>query len=379
MPKTDLEITSDDVMSTLQEHGLVPEKEPEIKEPIPETKETLSESGATPREEPSKPPVTEIDWKTFGDGVNTYDDAINKYKNVSNESKTLKEQREILSKENEKLMKEMQSVRSEIDDPDLFRLNKIKKENPDQFNVYAKIVLNKDGLSAIDLLKLKFIKDNPQFSDKPEKAEQYLRHKYSIDLDELNSEDFEEPEVNKRKQDIEMNKMNLEVDANSVKREILNEFNKIELPKKAEPVNTDELKANWNPIVTELVNQFNELPIMVRGINDKEPKEFMKFVVAPEQKQKFINLVNEYVVTNNMPFTKESLTQAAQFLMVSFQRENQYHINNSILQKARSMEAEEWEKFTNNPSALKPQERQPKSVSEYQESVEKTLAAIENQ
>ena len=310
-------------------------------------------------EEPEKPDE-KYKWENFGEGVDSFDKANERFTEVNTRAKSLDEKEGLWEKERLGLIEESKKNKSKIDDPTLYRLNHLKKEKPDDFKLFSRLVLNPEEVNSFELLKMDFIKDNPNYKDSPEKVEKYLKNKYDLNLVPLDAEDEDITEVDKadRLNQIEINKMKVEVDGDKVKNNILDSFNKIEIesvkPEKTEDeINKENkiLDESWNPITDKLADEFKERKIYVQGVNDKEPREFVSFEVPEEYKKGISAKIRSEAVRLRMPLNKENLTKLANMVMGDFETKYQYQMNHTLMEKARTMNEEEWMKITTNSSA----------------------------
>jgi len=326
-------------------------------------------------EEPEKPDE-KYKWENFGEGVDSFDKANERFTEVNTRAKSLDEKEGLWKKERLGLIEESKKNKSKIDDPTLSRLNHLKKEKPDDFKLFSKLVLNPEEVSSFELLKMDFIKDNPNYKDEPEKVEKYLKNKYGLNLTPLDAEDEEISEVDKadRLNQIEINKMKVEVDGDKVKNNILDSFNKIEIesvkPEKTEEEITKEnklLDESWNPITDKLADEFKERKIYVQGVNDKEPREFVSFEVPEEYKKGISAKIRSEAVRLKMSLNKENLTKLANMVMGDFETKYQYQMNHALMEKARTMNEEEWMKITTNSSAdMKEKKIDEKNMSDHE-------------
>ncbi len=280
-----------------------------------------------------------------------------------------KEKKEWIDKE-KVLADKLKKRESLIDDPTLLRLNKVKTDKPEEFSLYSSLVLNKDGIKPIDLLKLKFIQDNPNYKEQPDKVDIYIKDKYGLGLKELTEDDEHTAEdVITRKHDIDMNKMRMDVDATKVKNELLGKFEGIELPKaevektKEEiQIESDNLKKSWTTYLDKLVKEFKTIPVFFKGAKDDKRKEFMKFEVSEEFKKEIIPKLMDYAVNRKLPVTEDSLKDIAQFMMYEFEQTNKAMINSAMIKMARSMTDEEWIGEVHHPTALEAKDKKDKSA-----------------
>jgi len=241
-------------------------------------------------------------------------------------------------------------------DADLYKLNKIKQEKPEEYDIIRKLVMG--GVDGKEVLRLQFIKDNPEYKDKPEKVDLYLNDKYGLDT-EYNldlAEDVKEKELNE---------MAMEQAVKKAKQELLKEYNTIEVPtvtvtdpEKEKEEATKELvrsrkenRTKWQPVVIGVLENFKSLPITTKDAKGNEV-EAMSYEPTAEDKKELAGLVTDYLVENDMPLTEDSKKWASQYATLVFEQKNKAKINQAFAEHIRSMTNEDWIKYTENPSAL---------------------------
>jgi hypothetical protein len=289
---------------------------------------------------------------------------IGEYNSVDEIKEALKD-KDLTKKERDDLKAELEEAKAKLAekpkntfiDKDLYRLNHIKSNKPDDFEVYKSLLYGNNN--PLDILRTKFLKDNPEYKGKEDKVDLLLKDKYNLN----DKYDLEDPEEVSKK---ELNEMKLDIDSKTARKDLLKEFESIEVPE-TEVVDKEkqqkeyaekltkikqESKKVWQPIATEIVKSFDSLPIMSKGEKDEEEKEFMSYKPSEEEKKTLATKVLDYLVEGGKPPTEDSVREAQAYVRAVFLMENWSKIVNQVASNARSMEDEKWNKEFNNPSAL---------------------------
>jgi len=360
-------------MKGLEEKMEENKKVGESKDSSAETPPVETSSTETPPAKTGAPPVEkkdEYDFKSFGEEYDSPDKiktALDSYSGLKKEKEEWGNQSTKWNDEKLKLEKELKENKSNIDDPILYRLNKIKKDNPDDYDLYKGIVLT-DNVNALKAMTTKFIQSNSAYKDDYKKAERFIINKYGLDLavpgalavdddgevtqDMVDARNFE---IKQAKEKLEFAEMSLNEDANNYKGSMLGKFNEIELPaaeveKTQEERDTiaTETKKGWSPFVEKVMTDVLTIP-MPTGIKD----EMFNYTIPDDKKQELKEGLMQYAVDNNLPLTKESGGKAYNFFVSSVISLNQADINLKLMQRGKNLADEEWEKITESPSALK--------------------------
>lgn len=245
------------------------------------------------------------------------------------------------------------SKENPFNDPDLYRLNHIKRETPNDYDFYKKVVMG--GLDGFELIKTQFLKDNPKIT--PEKADIFLRDKYGLD------EEYD-MEIPAEKKEREINETSLLLETERIKKDILNKFSEIKVP---EPTIIDEEKVKlenatkleeqrtkarkvWSPLAEKIVKSFDKLPILITGEGEEKTKEFMDYIIPEETKKELTAQVLDYLT--DKPLTEDSINEAKAHVRLVYLINHLPEINTAYGDKVRAMNDEEWQKLKTNPSAL---------------------------
>ena len=320
----------------------------------------------TEKDKVEKP--TEHDWKSLGEEYTSFADVQKGISESKKEVERLRQAENDLKKKETDYTSQIAKLKeSSIDDPDLARLNKLKKDNPEDYKLYARVKLVGDA-NPVDLLKQKLIKKSPSFKDKLDEVDEIIKSKYGLDVDvpsKLISEDATLEEIEARDREItaaqkkiRLGKAQLQMDADEYSSELLKKFDGIELDAPIKQKTEDEIKAEidqrkttWTSLVEKITDGFEV--VSIPGKNEKgEIIEILKFPVPKDKRSEYGKEAVNFVVDENMPYEKESLGRAFNFLKSRAKEEFEADINFKIMEHGRNMEADEWEKLAHNISSV---------------------------
>jgi hypothetical protein len=313
-------------------------------------------------EKPAAPAPSDVNWRELEDA-----------KPILTEYEALKSEKPVwdsTKKQYETRMQEMEAKlkvhQSELSDPALARLDHLKRTAPEDYKFYRKLVDADGEIDPVDLIKIKYMKENPEFKEKPEKLNALIRKEYGLNLkplkaDEAWTEGLEEDEIGsriaERQEDIDARDAKIEIESKRIRLSMLAEFDKIPIePKKTvTPEEISKLKeqhaAGWSPVVDEMVKNLKSVPVFSQGDKDKEAVKSMDFVIpdglVPSLKQDIL----DFCVEQNLPLEVDSINKATGYIVSKFTLENLPKIIHAAEQRARSMSDEEWAKKAHNPSA----------------------------
>ena len=325
------------------------------KEPVASVEPT---EPTEPVEPENKEVKTELDLSEFTEfEIKTKDEIKERLKEHGLTKKEITELKQQLESKNNEYQQFIEKTKANpFTDPDLYRLNHIKREKPDEYNFYKKVVMG--GADGIELLKAQFLKDNPD--EKPETIELYLKNKYGFDK----QYDPDDPEEMKTKQ---LNEFAFRQDVKKIKDSVLKTFNEITVP---EPTIKDEKEIEkekqevatklaeqrttarkaWTPLAEKIVKALDKMPILVTGEGDEKVKEFMDYIIPEESKKEFLPLLVDFLT--DKPLTEQSISEAQAHVRLVYLINHLPEINVAYGDKVRAMNDEEWQKIRVNPSAL---------------------------
>lgn len=295
------------------------------------------------------------------------------------------------SKELEESLKAIPA--SAIDDPDLYRLNKLKAISEEKYDLFKRLKLGGD-MTDIDLLVIDHISKNPKSKDNISLVKEFLTNKYGLDKnipEPLTVEGgYTQEEVNQRASEIEraeklasFAKMNMEQDADSLRTKFNSEFEAIELPvfakKTPEQIEAEitTRKATWEPVVSKIVEALTVVPIFVTNKKGK-PEKFMDFEVPEQMREGYKKLLIDFAASGEMPTEQNTYNQTIEKITNAFidrfEADHKVYMYSAVAANARKMTADEYDAKYHNPSALKDNSNNnPPAVTTQEESVKKAF------
>jgi len=238
----------------------------------------------------------------------------------------------------------------------LYKLNEIAKTKPEDYPTYLNLVFNKQ--TPLEILEMKFVKDNPDYKDKMDEVKAFIEGKYDVD-EVVDTEDLQQLK-DKRNRMIQ-----LDIDSKEARRELLKDFDEIKVPEKVdlekiesekkekELAQEKEIKTGWDEITPKVITDFKVLPIFTKGKNDENPKHFMDFEISDDMRKQYGEEMNDFLVSNKKPLNKESIGEAISYIENRFFLDNKEAIFQTVADKARAMNDEEYALKYHNPSAKK--------------------------
>jgi len=302
-----------------------PTTEPEVKNPI---------TDAEPPKPPETPAVPEqVDYSRFGDNIKSLEDLEKEYNG-------LRQARESLTSELEKA-----KAFNPFEDEVLYKLAVIKKETPDQYDLYKKLALGEPDSLAI--MKLGLTLENPEFKDK---AEEYIKVKYPFLFDD-------EPDTDSK--EYKRDSLQFELDAKTEYKKLMKRFEGIEKPKiedvsKQRETDIDNLKKDWSaPFKTEVESAFKTFAGSTKFQIDEQNDLEVSYDIPIEEKEnkEILSLVANYAVQNELKPTKDNIQLLNNFAKNLYITRNFNTIIATALEKVYKDTVEETTKKYYNPSA----------------------------
>lgn len=329
--------------------------------------------------------VVEEPEKVIEEKVIQDDDFKTKYETILPEFETYKKKvTEDLPKfvsENENLRKELETAKqTNIDDPELYRLGVIKKQKPDDYKTYFKLLNNE--LSDTELIKAKVLAENPALKTmEKQDVDDFIAHKFGLDIEvpsPLDPELASEEEVNQRNKEIEkanklkrINETALKSEAQNYAEVLKAEFSKIEAPTARDPeaqkaqIEEAQGKAKqyFATPVEKLAETIVKIPVFayMEVKEGEQPQAEIQFEVSKEEQAQVAKEALELLSSNLMQPTEETLKVAKFYMTHKLIERNQHKINYMLMEHARSMTEEKWIERSHNPSALAKNRVQPKT------------------
>jgi hypothetical protein len=249
--------------------------------------------------------------------------------------------KEYESKLNELKDKEIPDI-----DEDFIRLDALKKKAPDKWAGIAELMWG--TADNMQILIKDLMQSRDYFSDKPELAKEEIMARYEPAFMELD-EDDEDYEVLKKQKERAIR--NMEADALDVKKRIMAEFKKIEVPKveKKTQLSQEEIVKQrveqWKPVFDKFSKSetLKQIPV-IDGFN---------YVLTDEARTKVIENAANLVVSGMIPFEEgKSLETLTNIALNQYFLENKENIMKAYAEYVRGLKDDEWLAFVGNSSAL---------------------------
>jgi hypothetical protein len=223
-----------------ENNPVIPE-EPEIPEEIPEEKKE-EEKPVIPEKKVEEVPKEKLfDFSRFG------------LKDETELQNLIKEHKELKNKKPEESL---------IDDEELLKLNILKKQNPEEYPIYKRLVMG--NLSDFDKIKLDLKKNHPNLTD--ERIDLLVADKYEALFEEDADKDSKEYKLAETK---------MILDSEKATENLMKGFNDIKLPEKRKPEDIEkenqQLADSWKvPFQTEILPGLKSIKIENKDLGDVE-------------------------------------------------------------------------------------------------------------
>ena len=235
--------------------------------------------------------------------------------------------------------------------PEFYKLQKIKEETPEEFDLYMGLVYGKPDSEKI--WKIGFLKDNPEYSDKPDVVQRIFERKFpNLFLQPEEDEDDEKIRI-RNYQDAQID---LDLEAKKIKKTLLGRLETIEVPlatdkKEEEKKKTDKLVNEWKLPFTQLARELSKKQLKFQ-LADKS--EFEGELVIPEEsKEEIFKRAAIMVLHQGLPFSEENLSKVSDFIWREVRADYSEPQFQDILQNAISKRDSEWGVKVNNPGVIK--------------------------
>lgn len=272
-------------------------------------------------------------------------------KEIINQHKALKTQEAAWLQERETLTTELNTVRGKvvIEDPELYRLAVLKKDNPEDYKLLSKVVMGTPD--PLELLKMDFIKRNPSYADDPVFVDEYVRK-------DARYKDYFDEDISQDSFEYKAAKLKFDEAAAQVKDSLLQKFNSIELPTApaaAEEINQEEatkaVATSWQPKFQEIYNIFDKVPVMVPDAADPTKSvEFMSYELPADERAAIANEVAEFIISTRMPLTDENVSLVRETMRDRAIIRNLPKMIANILDTVTKENNDNWRNFVTNPS-----------------------------
>jgi len=216
-------------------------------------------------------------------------------------------------------------------------------QNYEAFNKLMNTDLSK--LGDVEVMVLKEITDKPKFIGQESKLKAKFEKQYKVDDEEMDTDE------------LEINKISLASDAETARQSLTELKGGVKLPEETPPtpppggpVLTDEqktqIKNGWENLTKEIGDKWKSYPLTPTG--RKVP--ILNYEIPAETKQNLISHAKDFCIENQMELNEENVKQVFSMMQRDLVADNLPAILHAVSEKVRSLTAEEWDKFYENPS-----------------------------
>lgn len=350
--------------------------------------------------EGAKASVSEPDFKEMlGEGYEKLEDVrkkippiLKEHKNLLDERSKWSEEKTKLAEEKTLLEKQIEALQTQFADESLYKVNELaKKTGRKDWDILAKVVTaDTEKMQDIEVLILDKLYQNPKTDTAM--LRKFLENKYGINSKP--DPDATEDEKAKYAEELELAKYQLKEDAEKVRKELKKVGEEIKLPDKVDSAKIKEAEETkkkerqeafdktvvaWEGInKTFITSNMKTVPFMTKTKEGKEEK-LLDYEIPSAEIDGYVKDVSKIMTEQGIPFAKESLEFAYDYVSARVFAEHKTDIVMAIAEKARSISDEEWIKLINNPSALiNPGQKPGIQVAKNKEEEDKLRKSISN-
>jgi len=208
------------------------------------------------------------------------------------------------------------------------------------------------NMSDMDAVMLQHIIDNPRSARKdPQEVRKYIEMRYKVDPAKVESGDLTQDELN-------YNTMELEAQADKAKvklQELKGKIKMPEMPKEEMPLGNTKWspevetvkKAEWEQLNAVMGKEYTRIPIYMKG--STEP--IVNFDVPEETKSKILKNALDYVISNQMEATRESIEAVAISMLREIKDIHSVDIYQAVYERGRTDAERRDLKEYHNPSS----------------------------
>jgi len=231
-------------------------------------------------------------------------------------------------------------------DSDLSRLEVLKAESPEKFELYTQLLFGKP--KAADLWRMDFLNKNPEYKENPEIVEEMLQDAFSAYFD---------PDADPDSREYKVAAAKLEIAGKEIKASKMAEFKAIAVndPQEAaanQQKEREQLAKSWEIPFTELSK--TPLKVSQKIALDDKSEVVVDFGLQPEDNKKFTAEMGLFILHNNLKPTAENAEKARNYATGEIIREKFPEILKGIIQKDRKDQWDAFQKSRNNNRPFAP-------------------------
>ena len=248
-----------------------------------------------------------------------------------------------------------------------YKLDVLEKQDPEKAKLYQRLVFGDPDPK--ELWKLNFLKDHPDATQA--QVQRRLEKRFPALFDgSLTAEDADYKDASD----------DLDLEAKSIKRDMMKEFDAIQVP---DPVKADETAANevkalveeWKPSFARMTGETK----FTVEIGDGDQKETYDFDIPEAERRKYFESAAQYLLSNRIKADPAGYQKVRDFMIRSYVAAN-YNTMIATVAKSVSTKKEEemLKKVTNSSTIQKPQAAAPGGGAlSHEEIAERNIAAAE--
>jgi hypothetical protein len=309
-------------------------------------------------------PITTFygDYKTKEEFDSHYNDITGRVTSYEEKIKAFDQDRDTWNADKANYERKISSQELFSADDDMLRLQKIKNEgNESKFKLFATLVMNKDSLSDLDMVKMDMIEKYPNTDQKM--IEKIIRSDFGLDITEPVKEDNENYEVEyaKWEENKKEKEVRLQMKATEVKDKLYKEFNSIEIPSNKPKSDAEisilrgEAKKDWAPIMRNFIEGAAKLKHEVNfKWGDKEEKISFELGINPEQAKEYEEKVLNHVSNAGIKPEADNIKILEQEFKAVYLSENIAKISQQVFDKAVDTVNGYWKKQVGATGDLPP-------------------------
>lgn len=260
-----------------------------------------------------------------------------------------------------KTLEKMQSENPYADNEEIFKIAQLSKQlGTKDYSLLGRMVSGMDNENDLEVVKMKWMLDNPEFSGSGAVLDRRLKKKYVPEKPD-DYDDLEPSEKIKIDEAIEDAKFDLASDAKKARKEIAEVVGKIQIPNAPKPEDIkaarEALAKEWSGGFKELADGFKSISVSVP--TGKDRKEITIDIEVPDDKvkQQVMTEIAKYIIEKNIkPDKKDHIRQMVE---LRYRQLSDSYLFGEVAKKARAMTDEQWRSTVINPEIKKPNQPQP--------------------
>lgn len=268
------------------------------------------------------------------------------------------QQVETLRKEYDQVKQKLSEVENAftVKDETLYRLSVLKEKNPDKYAIAAKLVFGND--EPVDVLKTKFLSENPTYKDNMDAVERKVKAAYP---------DLFGDDIDTQSQEYQDALIELRADAQKAKKSLLSDMESVELPKRLSDEEKTKLETEKQGLETQRKEQlvgtwipkFKQLDADIKTVSitskDKDGKDVVLFEadIPEKDRQDIIVEIGSQILSNEVEYNEQFFSGLRKAVEDTYIRKN----IDKIISKAQEDAVTAYRATLTNPSATRQEQR----------------------